>query len=116
MLPHLPDPPLLPTPVPLPQPTDPLIIFYRQCSLTPLLDLKAKFELAFGLLLLIVGIFFLVRLQTQEFSLYIVVILFTSFGGYLALAGHRSLLYQSHIRLAANLAGLIRDYSPGPRS
>ena len=37
-------------------------------------------------------------------------------GGYLALAGHRSHLYQSNNRLAAYLAGLIRANPPGPRS
>jgi hypothetical protein len=36
-------------------------------------------------------------------------------GAYLALAGHRSHLYQSNNRLAAYLAGLIRTHSPGPR-
>ncbi|OWK40927.1 hypothetical protein FRUB_04819 [Fimbriiglobus ruber] len=38
-----------------------------------------------------------------------------SLGGYLALAGHRSHLYQSNNRLAAYLAGRIaaRSY-PGP--
>ena len=34
-------------------------------------------------------------------------------GGYLALAGHRSHLYQSNNRLAAYLAGLIRSEKPG---
>ncbi|HEY2786222.1 MAG TPA: hypothetical protein VGJ05_14745 [Fimbriiglobus sp.] len=37
-------------------------------------------------------------------------------GGYLALAGHRSHLYQSNNRLAAYLAGLIRSSSPESRS
>ena len=37
------------------------------------------------------------------------------FGGYLALAGHRSHLYQSNNRLASYLAGLIRRQTPsGP--
>lgn len=37
-------------------------------------------------------------------------------GGYLALAGHRSHLYQSNNRLAAYLAGLIRSQTAGPNS
>lgn len=36
-------------------------------------------------------------------------------GGYLALAGHRSHLYQSNNRLAAYLAELIRTHSNSPR-
>jgi hypothetical protein len=35
-------------------------------------------------------------------------------GGYLALAGHRGLLYQSNNRIAARLAGLIRQHPPRP--
>jgi hypothetical protein len=37
-------------------------------------------------------------------------------GGYLALAGHRSHLYQSNTRLAAYLAGLTRSSPPPSRS
>lgn len=38
------------------------------------------------------------------------------FGGYLALAGHRSHLYQSNTRLAAYLAGQTRHSPPTSRS
>ena len=38
--------------------------------------------------------------------------LLMTLGGYLALAGHRSHLYQSNNRLAAHLADLIRSQQP----
>jgi hypothetical protein len=43
-------------------------------------------------------------------------VLLVTLGGYLALAGHRSHLYQSNNRLAAYLAGLLRRAHdpPGP--
>jgi len=81
----------------------------------------AKFEICLGLLGVAVGFVggtVLARRPENEvpewawFGPIILIVL----GGYLALAGHRSHLYQSNNRLAAYLAGLIRTTTPEARS
>jgi hypothetical protein len=75
--------------------------------------LWAKLEIVFGLLASGIGLFFgfwvIVRSPNELDGLSLVgaLILFV-FGGYLALAGSRSHLYQSNNRLTAYLADMIR--------
>ena len=99
---------------------DPLDRLHRDLGLKRLNPLWAKLEILFGLLAVAIGLVcaakFAVMLQEQvpEWA-WLGPVLLIVLGGYLALAGHRSHLYQSNNRLAAHLAELIRSQQP-PKS
>jgi hypothetical protein len=98
---------------------DDLIRLHTELGLNRLFPVWAKLEIIFGLLAAGAGLLYGVRLAASPlpnvgpFAWFAPLLLFT-LGGYLALAGHRSHLYQSNNRLAAYLAGLIRrSQEPG---
>ncbi len=98
-------------------PDDPLDQLHRDLGLKRLNPLWAKVEILLGLFAVGVGFVGGMHLATRPeaevppWALLGPVLLIT-FGGYLALAGHRSHLYQSNNRLAAHLAELIRSQTP----
>jgi hypothetical protein len=101
---------------------DDLIRLHAELGLKRLSPVWAKLEILFGLLTAGAGLLYGVRLAASPilnagpFEWLAPLLLFT-LGGYLALAGHRSHLYQSNSRLAAYLAGLIRrSQEPGATS
>ncbi|HUR54212.1 MAG TPA: hypothetical protein VMZ71_08780 [Gemmataceae bacterium] len=83
---------------------------HRELGFKPLSSAWAKVEIALGLVAVAAGVFGLVHYADERAvaagALFVL-------GGYLALAGHRSHLYQSNNKLAAHLAELIRS---SPRS
>ncbi len=98
-------------------PETPLARLHRELGLKPLYAWWAKVEILVGLVAVACGMFGGMRLPSLEpqirehvaydamwYGMAALVVL----GGYLALAGHRSLLYQSNNRLTAHLAELIR--------
>jgi hypothetical protein len=94
-------------------PEDPLDRLHRDLKFKRLNPLWAKLEILLGLLAVAVGLVGgkkLAALPETEppFWAWLGPVLLITFGGYLALAGHRSHLYQSNNRLAAYLAELIR--------
>lgn len=95
----------------MPLPDDELARFHRDTGLEPLDPRFAKLEVMFGLAAVGLGLRFLVA-GTQPYTVIAGVLLF-ALGGYLALAGHRSHLYQSNNRLTAYLAGLVRPPKSG---
>ena len=96
---------------------DPLSRLHRDLGLKPLTPIWAKIEILLGLTAAAVGLFFGMMLAGQPdheaplirwatpVGLFVL-------GGYLALAGHRSHLYQSNNRLTAYLADIIRQQPP----
>ncbi len=80
----------------------------------------AKLEIALGLVAVVFALFAGMRLAEAEARLntgpdwgaWVAWAVVFVLGGYLALAGHRSHLYQSSNRLAAHLAELIRRHPP----
>lgn len=86
---------------------DPLGRLHRDLGLKRLNPLWAKLEILLGLAAVAAGLFGGVRTAPDPADLAPYAALFV-LGGYLALAGHRSHLYQSNNRLAAHLADLIR--------
>jgi hypothetical protein len=102
------------------KPQDPLDRLHRDLKLKRLNPLWAKAEILLGLFAVAVGLVGGMKLavlpeaQVPEWALLGPVLLIV-FGGYLALAGHRSHLYQSNNRLVAHLAELIRSQQP-PKS
>ncbi len=90
---------------------------HQELGFKPLNPLWAKCEIFLGLFAIAMAFVSgakLAALPEAEFPWWAwlgPVLLFT-FGGYLALAGHRSHLYQSNNRLAAHLADLIRKNTP----
>jgi CHASE2 domain-containing sensor protein len=80
--------------------------------------LWAKAELLFGLIAAGCGLLLMLRAtRSDEINLTLAaggLALFV-LGSYLALAGHRSHLYQSQNKLAAYLAGLTRSTTPEAR-
>ena len=94
-------------------PDDPVARLLRETGLRPLNPLWAKLEIVLGLAAVGVGLLVMVRGPAAAEVLAAGVLLFV-LGGYLALAGHRSHLYQSNNRLAAYLAELVRT-SPNSR-
>ena len=103
---------------------DPLDRLRRDLGFRRLNPVWAKLEILIGLAAVAAGLLGGVRLAAAEARTGIdepvgawagrgaLVVL----GGYLALAGHRSHLYQSSNRLAAHLADLIRKNSRPPES
>jgi hypothetical protein len=88
---------------------------YRELGLKRLNPLWAKFEILFGLFAVgagIVGTHAMNLTAHQPPIVWLLPILLIALGGYLALAGHRSHLYQSNNRLVAYLADLIRQQPP----
>jgi hypothetical protein len=81
--------------------------------------LWAKAEILLGLLAVGVGLLlggWAVRATEVEFTAAGSGLALFILGGYLALAGHRSHLYQSNTRLTAYLAGQTRPGPPSSRS
>ena len=103
----------------MPPSDDPLARLHRDLGLKRLNPLWAKLEILFGLAAAATGLVVAVRLAARpdaEVPLWAWAgpVLLVALGGYLALAGHRSHLYQSNNRLAAHLADLIRaQQNPG---
>lgn len=97
-------------------PDDPLDSLYRDLALKRLNPVWAKLEIVFGLLATALGLLVVQRGPDTVEVLAAGVALFT-LGGYFALAGHRSHLYQSNNRLIAYLADLVRkQHRPGTNS
>ena len=96
---------------------DPLSRLHRDLGLKPLAPMWAKIEILLGLTAVAVGLFFGMELAGQpdhEAPLirWATPVGLFLLGGYLALAGHRSHLYQSNNRLVSHLAELIRSQQP----
>ncbi len=94
-------------------PDDSLDRLHRDLGLKRLNPLWAKLEIVFGLFVVAAGLFGGVKLAYRpEVEVppwaWLGPVLLVTLGGYLALAGHRSHLYQSNNRLTAHLADLIR--------
>src|SRR4051812_2187818 len=90
---------------------------HRELGLKRLNPLWAKLEIFFGLFAAAVGLIGAVKLAalpdgTLPPWTWLAPALLVTLGGYLALAGHRSHLYQSNNRLAAHLADLVRAQQP----
>ena len=96
---------------------DPLDRLHRDLGFKRLNILWAKLEVALGLFAVGCGLVAAVRLaarpetEVPEWA-WLAPALLVALGGYLALAGHRSHLYQSNNRLAAHVAELIRSQQP----
>jgi hypothetical protein len=95
-------------------PEDPLDRLHRDLGFKRLNILWAKLEILLGLFAVGAGLVAAVRLAAQPEAAvaewaWLGPILLVTFGGYLALAGHRSHLYQSNNRLVAHLAELVRS-------
>ena len=92
---------------------------HTDLDLKTLSPLWAKVEIILGLFGvgtgLLYGVYLASRTEPDLWAVTSPLALFV-LGGFLALAGHRSHLYQSNNRLAAYLAGLIRrsHVIPGP--
>ena len=94
-------------------PEDPLDRLHRELGFKRLDPLWAKAEIVFGLLAFAVGLIGAIKFAARPAGevaewMWLGPILLVALGGYLALAGHRSHLYQSNNRLAAHLAELVR--------
>ncbi len=102
-------------------PTDPLDRLLRDLGWTRLDPVWAKAEILLGLFAAASGLMGGMALaggklpEVPPWAWFGPVLLIT-LGGYLALAGHRSHLYQSNNRLAAYLAETIRTQQPPPPS
>ena len=101
----------------MPPPDDPLDRLHRDLGLKRLNPLWAKAEILLGLFAVACGVVGGMKLavlpeaQVPEWA-WLGPVLLVTLGGYLALAGHRSHLYQSNNRLVAHLAELIRSQQP----
>ncbi len=93
---------------------------HRELGFKRLNPLWAKFEILFGLFAVSLSVFGGLYVATRPADatgpawVWAGFVVTFTFGGYLALAGHRSHLYQSNNRLAAHLAELIRKNPPTP--
>jgi hypothetical protein len=100
-------------------PDDAFDRLHRDLGLKPLSPVWAKVEIVLGLVAVAVGLVGGMRLAAHEartgedvfWTAWVGMAALVVLGGYLALAGHRSHLYQSNNRLAAHLAELIRKQS-----
>ncbi len=103
-------------------PIEPLDRLHRDLGFKRLNPLWAKLEILLGLLAVAAGLLGGMNLaagearagQEQNWTAWAGQAALIVLGGYLALAGHRSHLYQSNNRLAAHLAELIRRNPPTP--
>ena len=98
-------------------PDDSLDRLHRDLGLKRLNPVWAKVEILLGLFAVAVGLVGAMKLATQPEDqvppwAWLGPVLLVTLGCYLALAGHRSHLYQSNNRLAAHLADLIRTLTP----
>jgi hypothetical protein len=96
---------------------DSLDRLHRDLGLKRLNPVWAKLEMLLGLFAVAIGLVGGMKLATQLPDqippwAWLGPVLLITLGGYLALAGHRSHLYQSNNRLAAHLADLIRNHTP----
>ena len=94
---------------------DPLDRLHRDLGLKRLNPLWAKLEILLGLFAAsagLVGALAMDPTANRPPVVWLGPVLLATLGGYLALAGHRSHLYQSNNRLAAHLAELIRSQQP----
>jgi hypothetical protein len=103
----------------MPEPDDPLARLHHDLGLKPLRPLWAKLEILLGLTAAAVGLFAGMHLSHRPTGevppwAWVGPVALVALGGYLALAGHRSHLYQSNNRLTAYLAELTRS-GPKPR-
>jgi hypothetical protein len=101
-------------------PEDPLDRLHDDLSLKRLNPLWAKLEIVFGLTAagggLLLGVSMSRRPDGGEPLFWGAALALFVLGGYLAMAGHRSHLYQSNNRLAAHLAALVRErHAPNER-
>jgi hypothetical protein len=93
-------------------------------GLKPLSPLWAKGEILLGLVAVASGLLGGMHLaaweartgQDEIWTAWVGQVALIVLGGYLALAGHRSHLYQSNNRLAAHLADLIRSHQQKPEN
>lgn len=103
---------------PMPTPSDdPVDLLHRDLGFRRLRPWWAKTEIAIGLAAAAAGLVFGCRAATRpdpDPAELAALVALATFGGYLALAGHRSHLYQSNNRLVAYLADLIRRPSRDP--
>jgi hypothetical protein len=102
-------------------PEDPLERLHRDLGLKRLNPLWAKGEILLGLFTVAVGLVSGMNLAVRPeaevpYWAWLGPVLLITLGGYLALAGHRSHLYQSNNRLAAYLAELIRSQQSPPKN
>jgi hypothetical protein len=98
---------------------DELDKLHAACRFKRLNPLWAKAEIVLGLLAVGLGSLlggWAVRSADVEFVAAGCGLALFVLGGYLALAGHRSHLYQSHTRLTAYLAGQTRTSPPQSRT
>ena len=98
----------------MPPPDDPLDRLHRDLNLKRLNPLWAKGEILLGLFAVACGLVGGMTLAVRPAAevpdwAWLAPVLLITLGGYLALAGHRSHLYQSNNRLVAHLAELIRS-------
>lgn len=94
---------------------DPLDRLHRDLGLKRLNPLWAKLEIVLGLFAAAAGFVGAVATNltaNQPPIVWLGPVLLITLGGYLALAGRRSHLYQSNNRLAAHIAELIRSQQP----
>lgn len=99
-----------------PAPDSSLDRLHRDLGLKRLNPVWAKAELFFGLGAVGASVFGGLHLARDAGTpgwVWVGLAAAFALGGYLALAGHRSHLYQSNNRLAAYLADLIRKTPPG---
>ncbi|QJW97755.1 hypothetical protein [Frigoriglobus tundricola] len=100
-------------------PENPLDRLHRDLGLKRLNPLWAKLEIVFGLVAVGAGIVSAVHAAPRPedpFWAWLGPVALITLGGYLALAGHRSHLYQSNNRLAAHLAELVRSLQPSEKA
>ena len=103
----------------MPAPDPSLDRLHRDLGLKRLNPLWAKLEIVLGLVAVGAGIVSAVHTAPHPDDLvwaWFAPVALVALGGYLALAGHRSHLYQSNNRLAAHLAELIRSQQPSEKA
>jgi hypothetical protein len=97
-------------------PDNPLARLHADLGLRRLNPVWAKLEILLGLLAAGAGVALVARSPAGDLAGPAAGVGLFALGGYLALAGHRSHLYQSNNRLAAYLAELLRTPpKPGDR-